>query len=112
MFRKYIAMLMLISIVAVVSSGLMTLIVERPSFTMQMHPVHKLFGILLSITSVLHIYLNRRPLWAHLKTRRVTIGASVMTVVLIGLYGVAFMNPVDAELAKRMDDAAAEAEAR
>ena len=47
MFRKLVAVTLFVSFIAMATSGLMMFFIEKPSFTIQMHPVHKLFGLLL-----------------------------------------------------------------
>jgi hypothetical protein len=44
MFRRIVAMAMLVSFVAMSTSGAMMFVVEKPFFTIQMHPVNKLVG--------------------------------------------------------------------
>jgi len=47
MLRRIAAVSLAVSFVAMATSGILMYVVEKPSFTMQMHPVHKVFGILL-----------------------------------------------------------------
>lgn len=85
-------------------------VIEKPSFTIQMHPVHKLFGLLLIVAILSHLGFNYRPLLLYLKQRGPLVAAGVLTVALVGLYGAALNNKVPAELARQMDEAAARAE--
>ena len=93
------------------TSGLMMFFVEKPSFTIQMHPVHKTFGILMVAAAIAHLSLNFRGLLAHLKTRSVAVYGSVLAALLVAAYGVAIHKTVPPELAQQMDAAAAKAEA-
>jgi len=93
------------------TSGLLMFVIEKPSFVIQMEPVHKLFGLVMVAAAIGHIYFNHRSLLNHLKTRGVLLLACILTGALVILYGVAINNPVPAALASRMDSAAAEAEA-
>ncbi|MDD2735437.1 MAG: hypothetical protein PHF56_15985 [Desulfuromonadaceae bacterium] len=52
MFRKIVAMTMLVTFAAMATSGALMFVIERPSFTIQMHPVHKLFGLLMILTAL------------------------------------------------------------
>lgn len=111
MFRKLIAVALFVSFLAMSTSGLMMFAIEKPSFTIQMHPVHKLFGLVLIFAVIGHLFLNYRSLLNHLKTRSVAIFGGVLVVVLVLLYGVVLNNKVPEDIAGPMDALAAEAEA-
>jgi glucan phosphoethanolaminetransferase (alkaline phosphatase superfamily) len=111
MFRRLVDVTLLVSFVAMSTSGMMMFFIERPSFTLQMHPVHKIFGMLLTITVICHLSLNYRLLWQHLRKRAGVIALAVLTVLLVLLYTASFTKAVvPADLAQRMDSAAKEAE--
>ena len=103
-------MALAVSFVALATSGLMMYFVEKPSFTIQMHPVHKLFGLVMVVAGIAHLTLNFRALRNHLKTRSVAVLGGVLVAVLLLLYGVAISNRVPADLAEQMDAAAARTE--
>lgn len=111
MFRRLVAMSMLVSFIAMATSGAMMFVIEKPSFTLQMHPVHKLFGLLMVISAVAHLTLNFRSIKAHLKFRSGAVALAVLSAVLVLLYSAAINNRVPDELARQMDEAAAQAEA-
>lgn len=110
MLRKIAAVSLAVSFVAMATSGLMMYVVEKPSFTIQMHPVHKVFGLLMVAAAVTHLTLNFRGLVNHLKTRSIAVYGSVLVAALVFLYGVAIQNEIPAQLAQQMDDAAAQVE--
>jgi len=110
MLRKIAAVSLAISFVAMATSGILMFVVEKPSFTMQMHPVHKVFGILMIAAAVTHLSLNFKGLVSHLKTRSVALYGSALVAALVLLYGVAIQKEIPAELAKQMDEAAAKVE--
>ena len=58
MFRKIVATTLFVSFLAMATSGLMMFFIEKPSFTIQMHPVHKLFGMLMVLAIIAHLSLN------------------------------------------------------
>lgn len=101
---------MLISFIAMATSGMMMFFIEKPSFTLQMHPVHKLFGLLMVLAGSTHLVLNFRSIKAHLKLRSGVLALCVLAVVLVAMAGVAMNNRTPAELARQMDEAAAAAE--
>jgi len=110
MLRRIAAVSLAVSFVAMATSGILMYVIEKPSFTMQMHPVHKVFGILLIAAAVTHLSLNFRGLVNHLKTRSVAVYGSVLVAALVLLYGVAVYKEIPPELAKQMDEAAAQVE--
>lgn len=110
MIRKLAAVGLFVSFLAMASSGMMMFVIEKPSFTIQMHPVHKLFGLLMIVSVIAHLSFNYRALLNHLKARAAAVVGGVLVVVLVMLYGVALNNQVPAELAGQMDAAAAKAE--
>lgn len=55
MFRKLVAIVLLVSFGAMSTSGLLMFVIDKTSFTLQMHPVHKLFGLLLVFAALCHI---------------------------------------------------------
>ena len=111
MLRKLAAVTLAISFIAMSTSGLMMFFIEKPSFTIQMHPVHKLFGLIMIVAVIAHVALNYRALFTHMKTKSVAIYGSFLVVLLVLLYGVALNNEVPDDLAEQMDAAALKAEA-
>jgi hypothetical protein len=111
MLRKIAAVSLAVSFVAMATSGIMMFVVEKPSFTLQMHPVHKTFGLLMVAAAIAHLSLNFRGLVAHLRTRSVAVYASVLAALLVAAYGVAIQKAVPPDLARQMDAAAAKADA-
>jgi len=112
MFRKFVAVTLFVSFIAMATSGMMMFVIERPSFTIQMHPVHKLFGLLMVMAATAHLVLNFQQFKNHLKTRSVALAGVVLIVTLVVLYSVAVNNKVGLELARKMDDAAVQQEAQ
>lgn len=111
MIRKLAAVSLFVSFLAMASSGMMMFVIEKPSFTIQMHPVHKLFGLLMIVSVIAHLTFNFRGLLNHIKTRAVAWVGGVLVVVMVLLYGVVINNQLPADLAQQMDEAAAKAEA-
>lgn len=110
MLRKIIAVSLFVSFVAMATSGMMMFVIEKPSFTIQMHPVHKLFGLIMILSVVGHLCFNWRSLANYVKTRTVAVFGGVMVAALVMLYGVAMNNEVPNEIAAPMDALAAQAE--
>lgn len=110
MFRKFVAVSMLVSFVAMSTSGMMMFVIEKPSFTIQMHPVHKLFGLIMVLSTIAHLFYNHKALLNYLKTKAVAVFGLVVVAVLVMLYGVAINNKVPDEFAVPMDKLASQAE--
>ena len=110
MTRKITAASLFVAFIAMATSGLMMFFVERPSFTIQMHPVHKFFGLVMVAAAATHIWLNRSALAGYLKARRAALAAGALAFVLVILYGIAVNNPVPRDLASGMDALAEKAE--
>ncbi len=108
--RKFFATALLVSFIAMSTSGMMMFVIEKPSFTIQMHPVHKLFGIIMIISVVGHLSFNYRSLMTYLKIKSVAVFGSVLVFLLVLLYGVAINNKVPDSIAIPMDELAGQAE--
>jgi len=110
MLRKLVSIALFVSFIAMASSGLLMFFIERPSFTIQMHPVHKIFGLLMVVSVICHIVFNYRVLLKHLKTRSVSVFGGLLVVILILLYGVSLNNEIPKEIAEPMDSLAEQRE--
>lgn len=110
MMRKIIAVSLFISFIAMATSGLMMFVIEKPSFSIQMHPVHKLFGLIMIASVIGHLSFNYRSLLTYLKTKSVALYGGGMVCLLVLLYGVAINNKVPDSIAIPLDKLAAEAE--
>ena len=107
--RKIAAVTLAVSFLAMSTSGMMMFVIEKPSFTIQMHPVHKLFGLLMIISAVAHIFYNYRSLLNHLRSKPIAVYGCVLVVCLVLLYGFAAYNRVPPEFSVKMDEAAEQA---
>ncbi len=110
MYRKIVAITLAVSFIAIATSGVMMFIVDKTSFTLQMHPVHKQFGLLMVISAVLHVVLNFKSLLKHLKYRMVKIVGIVLITTLVLLYGVVANNKIPNDIARQLDSFANEAD--
>ena len=108
MFRKIVALALFVSFIAMSTSGLMMFVIEKPSFTIQMHPVHKVFGLLMILSVLGHLSFNMKSIVSYLKNRSVAIFGGVMVCILVLLYGVALNNEVPTAIAVPMDKLAAQ----
>lgn len=110
MFRKIVAVALFVSFIAMSTSGLLMFFIEKPSFTIQMHPVHKLFGLILILSVIGHLSFNLKSIIHYVKNKSVAVFGGVMVCMLVLVYGVAMNNEVPSQIAIPMDKLAAEAE--
>ena len=64
-------------------------------FNLQMHPVHKIFGVLLTLSGACHLYYNFGAIKKYLGQKKMIIFAVFMTFVMLALYGIGFSKPLD-----------------
>lgn len=112
MFRKIIAVALFVSFIAMSTSGLMMFFIEKPSFNIQMHPVHKAFGIIMILSVIGHLCFHLKSIVQYLKNRLVAVSGSFMVILLVILYGIALNNEVPTTIAIPMDKLASEAESQ
>ena len=108
--RKIFAIALAISFIAMATSGMMMFVIEKPSFTIQMHPVHKLFGLVMIASVIGHLFFNYRALLNHLKTKSVSVFGGLLVVILMLVYGLALNNELPQAIAQPLDALAAQAE--
>lgn len=97
MMRQCVSIALVISFIALSSSGLLMIILNSFSFQLQMHPVHKVFGIIMILAGCLHVYLNFKPIKNYLQNRGTLIFCAVLLVFLIFLIVVGLNKPMDPE---------------
>jgi hypothetical protein len=112
MIRKVTSVSLLVSFIAMSTSGTIMLVVSKPSFTIQMHPVHILFGLVLIVSVLAHLTLNYKSLLFYLKSKTPMLVLTFLTFLLVVAYGVALNKQIPEKLASQMDEAAFEAENR
>lgn len=110
--RRITAIALLVSFVAMATFGLLMLIIDKPSFTIRMHPVHKLFGLVLIGAALSHIQLNARAIATHLKERSAALAGAVLVAAMVSAYAIVAMNPIPPDIAEPLDRVADRAEHR
>lgn len=104
MFRKFISIVLLISVIAVGISGLLMIILGSFKFQLQMHPVHKVFGIIMCVAAVFHIYFNFKPIKNYLKINKIAISAAVLFTFLIFLSVIGMNKPLNPEVVEDIEN--------
>lgn len=112
MLRKTTDIALFVSFIAMATSGMLMFVIERPSFTIQMHPVHKLFGLVMTAAAIVHIILNWRSIMLHIRTASMKIFGAALVVALVVMYGVAINNSLPPDMARQLDGIAAQRGAR
>ena len=64
-------------------------------FQLQMHPVHKIFGILLTLSGAFHVYYNFKAIKKYLGHKKIMLFAIIMTFIMITLYALGMAKPID-----------------
>lgn len=95
MFRQMISLTLLVSLVALSTSGISMIVLGSLEFQLQMHPVHKIFGILLTLSGAFHIYYNFTAIKKYLSKRKMMLFALVMTFIMVALYAIGVSKPID-----------------
>ena len=95
MFRKVVSITLLVSLMALSSSGIMMIVLNSLEFQLQMHPVHKIFGILMTISGCFHVYFNFKPIKKYLSLRKVLLFGVGMVLMMSMLYLVGMNKPLD-----------------
>jgi drug/metabolite transporter (DMT)-like permease len=103
MFRQFISITLLVSLVALSSSGILMIVLGSFEFQLQMHPVHKIFGILLTLSGAFHLYYNFSAIKKYLSKRKMMLFAMVMTFLMISLYAVGMAKPIDKQKIQQIE---------
>jgi Domain of unknown function (DUF4405) len=112
MLRQCASIALLVSIIALGSSGLLMIFLNSFTFQIQMHPVHKIFGIIMCVSGCLHIYLNFRPIKTYLNNRKLLITGTLLSIFMIFLFVVGLNKPFDHEVVKSIEKAMSQIESR
>ena len=73
MFRKFVSLTLLVSLVALSNSGILMIILGSFEFNLQMHPVHRIFGVLLIKSGALHLYYNFGAIKKYFRQKRLIL---------------------------------------
>jgi uncharacterized membrane protein len=98
MFRKYIAVTLLISIFALGTSGLLMIILNDLTFRLKMDLLHETFGVIMCISGSIHVYLNFKLIKNYLKYKKVAIAGTILSVLLIFLFVIGMNKPIDQKI--------------
>lgn len=95
MFRKFISITLLVSLIAVGGSGLFMILLGSLEFQLQMHPIHKIFGVILCIAGLFHIGFNFKPIKSYLKINKIAFSAAALFTLLLLLLAAGLKKPLN-----------------
>jgi len=106
MFRKIVGVTMAAAFAAMASSGLLMLFSESMAFQFRVHPVHKVFAVVMVAAGLCHLFLNRAALRTYLKERGPLIAGVALVLVMAAGYIAGFTRTLDEDLGKTLDEIA------
>ena len=103
MVRQCVSITLVLSLIALGFSGVLMIILNSFSFQLQMHPIHKIFGIIMVLAGCFHVYLNFKPIKNYLKNTKVIVFGGIMSALLILLLVAGLNKPMDPELVEQVE---------
>ncbi len=110
MLKKAVSVLLVVSFVALATSGMMMIFLNSMAFQLQMHPVHKIFGILMSICGCFHIYFNFKSIKNYLKQKKLALVAVTMTSLLVFLFAIGLNKPLNQKVITEIEQSMSQLE--
>lgn len=111
MFRKIVSVTMAAAFAAMASSGLLMLFSGSMAYQFRVHPVHKVFAVVMVTAGLCHLALNRGALKAYLKERAPLIAGVALALVMAAGYIAGFTRALDEEKGRVLDEIAGQMEA-
>ncbi len=110
MFRKIISVSMAAAFAAMASSGLLMLLNESLAYQFRVHPVHKVFAVVMVAAGLCHLFLNRAALKTYLRERGPLLAGAALILVMAAGYIAGFTRPFDEEKGRVLDEIAEQLE--
>ena len=104
MFRKITSMTLLVSLLAVGISGLCMIFLGSFEFQLRMHPIHKVFGLIMCISGLAHIALNLKPIKSYLKISKVAITTALLIAFSMLLLAAGMKKPIDNDVVHEIEN--------
>ena len=112
MLRQFVSITLVVSFIALGISGLLMIVLNSFSFQLQMHPIHKIFGIIMAITGCVHVYLNFKPIKRYLKNKKVLVFGAIMSALLVLLLVAGLNKSMDPELVEQVQQLISQMESK
>jgi len=103
MTRKIVSTVLIVSLMAMASSGILMLVHKGFAFQLKMHPVHNTFGIIMVVASVLHVVLNFKAVRSYFRVRPVVIIFILLSVFMAVSYVAGLNRNIDSSIAGKLD---------
>ena len=103
MLRQFVSITLVISFIALGLSGILMIILNSFIFQLQMHPVHKIFGVIMVLAGCLHVYLNLAPIKNYLKNKKTLVLGVTLSFVLIFLCIIGLNKPMDTTSVEKIE---------
>jgi hypothetical protein len=101
--KRYISVITGVSFIALATSGMTMIFIGGFEIMIRMHLIHNLFGTVMSIAGIFHIYYNFKPIKNYLKNRWIIVFTACLLVVLIFLYGVGLNEDINPEMTNQIE---------
>ena len=75
-------------------------------FNLRMHPVHKIFGITMTISGILHVYYNFKSIKKYLGSRKVLLFGIGMVAFMLLLYFAGYKKTLDEKIIYEIENSA------
>jgi hypothetical protein len=102
--RRLSSVTLAVAFVAMATSGLVMLVVDRFGFQLRMHPVHNAFGIIMVVAGLLHAGFNWKALTAHLRPGWAMALGALLAGVMVLLLLEGLTRPIDGEAIRKVED--------
>ncbi|MGL1932861.1 MAG: DUF4405 domain-containing protein [Desulfotalea sp.] len=112
MLRQIVSITLVVSFIALGISGLLMIVLNSFSFQLQMHPVHKIFGIIMALTGCVHVYLNFKPINRYLKNQKELVFGAIISALLILLLVTGLNKSIDPELVEQIQQLMSQMESK
>lgn len=112
MFRQCVSITLVISLIALAVSGVLMIILNSFTFQLQMHPVHKVFGLIMVLAGFIHVCLNITPIRKYLKNKRTLVLGVALSFILAFLFAVGLNKPMDTEHIEKIEQLMSQMESR
>lgn len=103
MFRQCVSITLVISLVALGVSGVLMIFLNSLSFQLQMHPVHKIFGIIMVVAGCFHLFLNFKPIKRYLTSGKILGFGAIMSLLLVLLCVAGANKPLNQDVINQVE---------
>jgi hypothetical protein len=81
-------------------------------FQLQMHPIHKVFGAIMSVAGCLHVSLNYRSVMKYLNDKKILVSGVFLSLFMIFLCVVGLNKPLNLEAVNSIEKSMSQLESK